>query len=442
MAATNNPTPAAIHAAGAVAGVAWALLAWRSHQAGAPPLLPMLAVVGVAWVALGTAWRFAPSASARALIGWAVVFRVAAGCALPVMEDDHHRFLWDGYRFASTGNPYATAPRASFDDATVPPEFRAMLDRINHPDVPTIYGPALQWAFRLCHAIAPGQLWPWKLVQLAAELALIALLWRGLPVRGRLLLAWCPLAIFEIGFNVHPDVLAIAPLVAAWWLGRRGWIVAAGAAMGLALAAKIFAVLLAPFVLWRLGWRAWLAAAAVVVACYAPFWLRGSAADLAGLRAIAAEWEFNSSVYALVAAVSSPVEARMICGLAFAAIGLVLFARWRAAAKSRPVLAPDPLPPGESVYGFFLLFSAVANPWYALWLWPFVAVRPSSMGIAALSAVSLAYVTGLNLGDAALGNFGHPWWLRPVEFGVIALVAAWAWRKRKPARETSERVWE
>lgn len=381
----------------------------------------MLIVVAIAWATLALAWRAMAEPPASAILLWAVIFRVAGMFASPVMEDDHHRFLWDGHRFAETGNPYAEPPQARFGDETITPEFRAVLDRINHPDVPTVYGPATQWAFRAAHAIAPAQLWPWKFILFGAELAILALLWPGLNGRGRLLLAWCPLAVFETGFNAHPDALAIALLVAAWRLGTGGRAVAAGAVLGVAMAAKIFAVPLAPFVLWRLGWRAWAAAAGAVLALYAPFWLRGSTADLAGLRAMAGEWEFNSSLHALAAAASSPAIARVVCMIAFAAIWLGLLVRKKNSAA---------LPPGAEIYGAFLLLSATANPWYALWLWPFVALRPSAAGIAALAAVSLAYVTGLNLGDAALGNFEHPAWLRPVEFGLVALGAVWDWRTR------------
>ncbi|MEY2877891.1 MAG: hypothetical protein RLZZ15_271 [Verrucomicrobiota bacterium] len=414
---------AVLPVAGGVSAAAWGALAWQSHTAGAP-LVAMLATMAVAWAALGWAvWR-APRASAAMTLGFALGFRLIAFFAVPVMEDDHHRFLWDGYRFAATGDPYAEPPQARFADETITPEFRAVLDRINHPDVPTVYGPATQWAFRAAHAIAPTRLWPWKLILLGAELAIFALLWGELSARSRLLLAWCPLAIFETGFNAHPDALALTLLVAAWRLGAGGRGIAAGAVLGAAVAAKIFAVLLAPFVLWRLGWRAWVAAAGAVLVFYGPFWLRGSAADLAGLRAMAGEWEFNSSVHALVAAVASPAIARAGCAVAFGAVWLALFLRW----TKSPVAAP---PPGAWVYGAFLLLSAVANPWYALWLWPFVAQRPSVTGIAALAAVSLTYVTGLNLGDATLGNFGHPAWLRPVEFGVIAVAALWDWRRKK-----------
>jgi hypothetical protein len=66
------------------------------------------------------------------------------------------------------------------------------------------------------------------------------------------------------------------------------------------------------------------------------------------------------------------------------------------------------------------LLSTTVNPWYLLWLLPFLALRPSLPGLVALAAVTLSYVTGLNLGDPALGNFEHPVWLRPLEYGLVA----------------------
>jgi alpha-1,6-mannosyltransferase len=402
--------------AGSISLVAWSGLAWIS-QTPLAPLGWMLVTMAITWAALAWALRRAVHAPAAMVVGFAIAFRFVAAWASPIMEDDHHRFLWDGYRFATTGDPYATAPQAHFHDETVTPKFRAVLDRINHPDVRTVYGPLTQWAFRLSHALAPAQLWPWKLLLMGAELAMLAMLWPVLPARGRLLFAWCPLAIFETGFNVHPDILALALLIAAWWLGRKSCFFAAGMAAGLAVAAKVFAVLLVPFVLWRLGRRAWAAASAGLFALYAPFWVRGSAADLDGLRAMAGEWEFNSSIFAIVQAVATREVAQVACAVGFGLVWLWLFRRWVKQAAPCAVL-----PPGEWVYGAFLLLSATANPWYFLWLWPFVALRISAVGVTALAAVSLAYMTGLNLGDTAvppLGNFAHPWWVRPLEFGAV-----------------------
>ena len=411
--------------AGGITLAAWAALAWVSRMPVAP-LGWMLATLGVAWGAVAwVMWR-APPRDSPAIWWFGLGFHLIALTALPVMEDDHHRFLWDGYCFATTGNPYAVTPQMRFGDESIPREFRPVLDQINHPDVRTIYGPLTQGAFRAAYHVAPARLWPWKLILLGAELAVWALLWPGLGARGRVLLAWCPLAVFESGFNAHPDLLGIMLLLAAWWLSRARRPGAAAAVVGLAVAAKLFAILLAPFLLWRLGWRAWLIALVAAGVCYAPFWLQGSTADLAGLRAMAAEWRFNSSVHALVAAIAPPGLARMICGSAFIGVWLALWRRW----NRRPDLIVE-LPPGDLVYGGFLLLSAVANPWYCLWLWPFVAARPTATGLAALAAVSLSYVTGANLGDATLASFAHPAWLRPVEFGVIGLAALWDWQKQK-----------
>jgi len=416
----------AVWLAGGVTLAAWSVLAWRSQNEGTP-LAWMLTTMGLSWSALACAAIYAHLRHSGGILAVGIACRTIALWAEPVMEDDHYRFLWDGYRFATTGNPYAEPPQASFHDPSVPAEFLAILDRINHPDVPTIYGPLTEWVFRLGHALAPAQLWPWKIALLGADLALMMLLWRGLSIGGRLLLAWCPLAVLETGFNAHPDALALALVVAAWRLRDHGRLSAAGFVAGLAVTAKIFAIFLLPFVLWRMGRRAWLAAAAAVVTLYAPFWLRGSSADLAGLRAMAAEWEFNSSIYAVVSAATSPAIARLGCGLAFAGAWLAIFRRWSASRVH------ESLPPGELIYGAFLLLSAVANPWYALWLWPFVATRISATGVTALTVVSLAYVTGLNLGNPSLGNFGHPWWLRPVEFGALGHAGLCEWRRKKTA---------
>jgi len=186
---------------GGVTLVAWSALAWRSHEGGAP-LGQMLVTMSVTWAALFWAISHAVLHDSPQLLCSGLAFCLVALAAQPVMEDDHYRFLWDGYRFAATGSPYAEAPRERFDDSAVPREFQPILDGINHPDVPTIYGPLTEWAFRICHAIAPAQLWPWKLVLLGADLAVLLLLWEDLNGRGRLLLAWCPLVIFETVFKL------------------------------------------------------------------------------------------------------------------------------------------------------------------------------------------------------------------------------------------------
>ena len=87
-------------------------------------------------------------------------------------------------------------------------------------------------------------------------------------------------------------------------------------------------------------------------------------------------------------------------------------------------------PPGDWIFGAFFLLSATVNPWYLLWLWPFVAARMSCAGVAALVLVPLAYVTSGHLGATTGGLFEHSAWVRPVEFGGLgAALAMDLWRR-------------
>ena len=90
--------------------------------------------------------------------------------------------------------------------------------------------------------------------------------------------------------------------------------------------------------------------------------------------------------------------------------------------------------------GALFLLSPVVNPWYVLWLLPFVVLRPSCWGIVAPAAVSLSYIHGHNLGDEKLLGYAHPVWVRPLEYGMIALaliadVTRRARRSRPAGRE-------
>ena len=88
------------------------------------------------------------------------------------------------------------------------------------------------------------------------------------------------------------------------------------------------------------------------------------------------------------------------------------------------------LPPGEILFGVFLLLSPVTNPWYLLWMLPFVAIRPSVWGYAALAAVSLSYCHGLYLPGSELPAYHHPIWIRPLELAIIGVAIAFEHRRK------------
>ena len=439
--------PLLLHSLGGLSFVGWLILSVKSAR-GTNLLNVFGGVLAWEWLmflaGLCVIRRFRPSRRLGSIAAWAIAFRLCGLLAAPVLEDDHYRFLWDGRQFALTGNPYATAPAAHFEDSNLPERFEEILDHVNYPDVPTIYGPVCQWAFGASYLIAPGQLWPWKLWVIAADLcalAILAALAGRLPcVRGDLtaelrarataayVFGWCPLVVFETSFNAHPDILGVS-LITAALLSRVCQHTAAVAVFcALGAGAKIFALILVPFIIGR-SLKGWIIFGAVLMAVYLPFWMQRSLADLAGLAAFAREWEFNSSIYGLLRPSMGPDAAKLFCTAGFGLIWLLLLKRQRNARISS--VAETILPPGAALFGAFFLLSPTVNPWYLLWLAPFAALRPGPVEFSALALVSLGYITGVNLREPSLDNFAHPDWVRPVEYGGVAASAAllYLWRR-------------
>ena len=424
---------------GAAGLLGYATLAWYSRgTVTAPELWGFLALIG--WTSLPVAMVFACFRRAphrlpipRLLI-WAALFRLCGPFGVPLFEDDWFRYLWDGYRFMATGTPYGAAPAEAFADPNVPTAFQRLLDQINYPDLPTIYGPTAQYAFLVSHALGPGSLVPLQLLLIGVDLALIGLLLQVAPAGFVLLYAWCPLVIKEIAFTAHPDGLGVCLLFAALLLRRRERTVSAAACLALAVGAKVFALLLAPFILWRSPPRAWLAFIAVLGLLYAPFLAQGGS-DWAALAVFAQTWEFNAALYGLLTLWLSPLTAKLALGAGLAVLGIAYWLRHQRTAAGE-------LPRGDWIYGLCLLAAPVINPWYALWILPFAAIWPSWWAWTAAWALLLSYVTGANLGGVAgLEAFAHPAWVRPVEFGAVFLgLCADAWRRYSPPAHPIKRT--
>ena len=372
-------------------------------------------VQAIAWAALAFAARGSIESPGvrRSVLCWAVAFRIAAAFTLPVMENDYARHLWDGWRLLSTGNPYDRSPDSFYRNASVPEDLQEVLTQVNSPDIPTIYGPVLQGWSALAAAVHAGHLWPFKILLILADLMVLMILQRESGTRAALLYGWCPLVIHETAANAHAEVLAVLPFLIAWRDARAGRDVRAAAWMGLAVATKLTALVGVPFLLAGRNPRAWAALILAIALPYLPFWLQGSLADWPGLHRFMGEWEFNSSLVGLLEWLATPATARVIAGGIGAATLAVLWWRWRKIPLGSKRL--------DWVFGIQIAASAVANPWYLLWIAPFAAITPSLTSWVALGAVSLSYATALNLGLAGTEPFTHPVWVRPIEYGVILL---------------------
>lgn len=426
----NGGRSGTVLCAGGVLIATFALLAWQSHRL--LSVWTLIAALVVAWAMLFAAWRSARHLEARQLLPalWIVAITVRiVGCfAVPLFEDDWFRYLWDGRQLAVFGNPYGRPPSASFADQALPDDFQAILSNINYPEVPTIYGPVCQFAFGLSYWIAPAQLWPLKLILIGADLMALWLLLKFVSPRHALLYAWCPLVIQETAFTAHVEVLGVALMTGALWarLNLR-WLLT-GALCGGAVAARLPALLLVPFLLWPLQPRTIAAFVATVALLYAPFWWQGGATDLAGFRAFLGQWEFNSSLFALMKGATDWASAKLFCNSVFVILAMAVFGCF--VRRARAIVAAEQMAVHAlAVLAAFFALSAVVNPWYLLWLAPFTAIRPSLTGAMAMFAVSLSYLQGGHLGWEGLDPFDHPKWLRPLEYGLILAAALFEWRR-------------
>ncbi|MDY6992087.1 MAG: hypothetical protein SVR94_05700 [Pseudomonadota bacterium] len=401
-----------IDAAGLSGVLGYALLAYESHRSDPSLVIFFGIVVGIALLTLGIyihqpRSRFTVS---RVLL-WALLFRGCAALGQPLFEDDFYRYLWDGYRFATAGSPYGLAPEAFFTDATVPFLFHRILDQVNYPEVPTIYGPTLQYLFLTSYFIMPGSVKVLQLLLIGIDIILIGLLFKLAPARQVLLYAWNPLVIKEIALTAHPDGLGVCLLIAAVLFQRHQKFNAAALCLAFGVAAKVFALLLVPFVLAAGRWRHYLLFASTVLLLYGPFWYQGSS-DMTALSLFARSWEFNSALFGLFTLMVSAMTAKVILGSGFLLFLIAYYIYYR----QHPHLVR-----GDWIYGLLLLIAPVINAWYWLWVLPFAVIYPSVWAWSASIALLLSYITALNLGDFSVLPYQQPVWARWLEWSLIGI---------------------
>ena len=364
-------------------------------------------------------WKQKKQLSVRYVFGWACLYHLLGLFGLPLFEDDYYRYLWDAYQTVQHGSPYGVAPSDYFDTAglgaSVSARFQSVLNGINYPDIPTIYGPTLQYSFLLAYFIAPGEVWALQLVYSLVDLALIAVLLKLSTPRLVLLYAWSPLVFKEVILTAHPDGLGVCFLMVAILSYRRKAFYFMAVSLAGSLASKVFAILFVPFLLFKTSFRVVVVFIVSLVALYAPL-LSDSAGDLLGLNAMAQSWQFNSAVYGLLTILFTAQTSKMILALVLMSGFGWYFYRFHFGLNS---LKAKGHIRGDIMMGGFLLCAPVINPWYLVWVLPFAVIHKNISAWVASVMVMMAYIIGLNIEGSDLLAYQQPVWVRLVEFSVI-----------------------
>ncbi len=410
-----------IAVSGGVAVQAWlsrAFIYGEGHAA--RPIVPFVVVfllTGAAYaiaVFAGAKISSAPSRRASvALWGLALLPRLLFVGSNPIQEDDFYRYLWDGAAVLAGVNPYRYAPeevrRATVEDAdpalarlararTSSPDAGRTFERLNHPNLSTIYPPVSAAVFAISQWLAPWSLTGLRLVLLVFDVGTVALLWRllgrlGLPRRAWVAYAWCPLVVLSIANTAHGDsipaffvTLCLAALIEARPL-------LAAAALACAALAKLYPLALAPLLFARLartGRSQLLGGIAVFMLVAAAFGAAiGFPTSLArsGFLAYAKHWVSNGGLFALVASITGDGAARLVC--AAAAFGVVAWMTDRVRRADAPAAI---------VRGFAVVVAAVfclsptQFPWYYVWAIPFLCFFPSAPWVLLSGLLGLYYM--------------------------------------------------
>jgi hypothetical protein len=400
-----------------------------AYQSSAVSTMDLLYFLGAYWVAAGVlliCWFYHYERDIQPTLGdiilWAVVFRIIGIFGSPVLEDDFYRYLLDGCVFVSSGSPYGIAPSELFNGNALSPECQSALNWVNNPDLPTIYGPLLQYLFALSHLASPADINFLQIIVVIFDLILIMTMSRFVSHRLLMLYAWCPLILKEIAFTAHPDIVGVCFLFGAFAMRFRGQHLNAAILVALACGAKIFAFLALPFFLYRKGPKVWLTVFGVLIGLYLPFIAQGQT-NMLVVGIFAQRWTFNPILFDPISVLLPDLDARILCLALFVTFWCYYFYRYSSNGDQ------NRFPRMDWIFGIFFVLSPVINPWYLIWLLPFATLRPSLWAWTASLVISLSYVIGLNLVESNLGAYQIDPYARTLQIGLICLALARDYRQ-------------
>jgi hypothetical protein len=366
------------------------------------------------------------------------------------------------------------------------PSLRELLYRVHYPQIPTAYPPMSQRMFALAAALdrpfdPVRRLRMWKLSMVALEAGALGLTawllhlsckpasWAAIP-------ATCPLAIKEVADSGRIDCLAALLVVSAVTtlvaFRRRPSLGAtiAGALLGLAFAAKLYPLVLTPLVVgWMWGISRTRSTGATTVfagglgfgvATFVAYWPycefgRDWRMPWHGAAIFAEHWRMNDLLFGFVddnltAARSNdaqpwyalfptnwrlPADSR-IARILTAGVAMAIAVRnaWRI------VRLPEPAELGSAALatlGWFWLWCPTGNPWYLLWLLPFLpfAHNPAWRWLPAVALLYYGRFACESIGSPAVRWFDEigVW----IEFGPW--LGYWAWWEFRHRRALGRR---
>jgi alpha-1,6-mannosyltransferase len=403
-----------LYGLGAILLVALTICSRNFSHRGEPSFFIPLAVAGVAYLLVIRELLSTPEFPKRV-----IVFGLALSALWhfqflrmpPGLDDDIHRYVWDGRMQRLGYNPYIVVP----SDPALASLHTSETRTLNNPEVPSPYPAGAQLFFRAVTSIHESTI-ALKVAFVVCDLAIAFVLLDVLRCTRQgehwvLAYAWHPLLPIEVAGSGHVDIVGVLLLlVSAASLVRR-WRAVAAMSFGLAVAVKLLPIVLLPLYWKRVRMRDGALVAIVLGLLYVPF-LNHARIPIGSLGTYVQRFRFNDPVFATLERVMAP---QVVAGLAVL-VGF-LTAIWMRRKSAEGSLDAFAWPMAAS-----LLCAPVVYPWYLLWLLPFIrSTSTVPIMIWTLSIIPTYYVWHLR-------TVGRPWlvpnWIMMLEYGSVAVAAA------------------
>ncbi|MGA2353293.1 MAG: glycosyltransferase 87 family protein [Terriglobales bacterium] len=403
-----------VYAFGVVMLVALTICSRQLSGRGGPPFLILLGIAGIAYLFAIREFFSTPEFPRRVFfcgLALAALWHLPFLLTPPGLDDDIHRYVWDGRVQRLGYNPYVVVPSDPALAWLHTPETRTL----NNPDLPSPYPAGAELFFRAVTAIHES-VFALKVAFVICDFVIVLVLLDILRSSRQgahwvLAYAWNPLLATEVAWSGHIDIVGVLLLLLSFAaLGRR-WRALAALAFGLAVAVKLLPIVLLPLYWKRVRIRDGVLAAAVVALMYIPF-LNHGRIPIGSLATYVRSFRFNDPVFATIERVTAPQFAAVLAVLVGFLIALWLrrkSAAWSPDAFAWPMAAS-------------LLCAPVVYPWYLLWLLPFVrSASTTPIIIWTVSIIPTYYVWYLR-------TLHRPWivpgWIMLLEYGCVAIAGA------------------
>jgi hypothetical protein len=314
------------------------------------------------------------------IVGFALLFRATLIFSAPSLSDDIYRYIWDGKLVVEGINPYSHVP-GSIELSNLRD---SQYDTINHKDIGTPYGPLTISVFAAVQLVSDSVLLmkvPFILFDCFSMILIVRMLsLNGLSTNNVVVYAWNPLVLMEVAGSGHNDSLGICMLLFALYCVQRKKSYAASFGMAFAFLSKYFSLLLLPIILKHISVQNRFLVVVIALLGYLPF-ATHMETHILNILTVGALWQFNDSLFSLLLiAVPSPTIAKALVIIIMTALAVLVWrSNW------------SPVKGSMIMIGSALLLTTTVQPWYLLWIAPFLCFSLNRAWLLLTGLVMLSY---------------------------------------------------